>query len=373
MKYNTYIEEVPVYVPGVTTEELVKSHRIPKEKIVKLSSNENPLGPSPVAIEAVKSEAQTLNIYPDNTYTELKKALAKKIGVKPENIAVGNGSSEIFLFLSLSFLNENRTLVTSKHTFQIYKISGKIVGANVIQVPMRDELKINLDGILSAITEDTSVVYICNPNNPTGSYLTKGEIENFLDNVPEDVVVVFDEAYYEYVTADDYPETIDYIDRGNVVIIRTFSKIYGLAGLRLGYAITSPEIIEKFEHVRFPFSVSRPAAAAGIAALQDTLHVQRSRASNERNKFKMYKKFEELGVKYIPTQGNFIYVETEIPGKRLFEMLLNYGIIVRPLDAYELPMGIRVTIGSDNETDRFLSALKDVIKQWDTISLQEEG
>ena len=167
---------------------------------------------------------------------------------------------------------------------------------------------------------------------------------------------IVDEAYYEYVTASDYPKTINYIDRGNVVIIRTFSKIYGLAGLRLGYAITSPEIIEKFEHVRFPFSVSRPAVVAGIAALQDTLHVQRSRASNERNKFKMYKKFDELGVKYIPSQGNFIYLETKIRGKRLFEMLLNYGIIVRPLDAYELPMGIRVTIGSDYETDRFLSA-----------------
>lgn len=372
MKYNTYIEEVPVYVPGVTTEELGKSHGIPKEEIVKLSSNENPLGPSPVAAEAVKNEIQVLNIYPDNTYSELKMALSQKIGVKPENIAVGNGSSEIFLFLSLAFLNENCTLVTSRHTFQIYKISGKIVGSKVIQVPMRKGLKIDLEGILSSITRDTSIVYICNPNNPTGSYLTKEEVEYFLEQVPEDILVVFDEAYYEYVTASDYPETINYIDYGNVVIIRTFSKIYGLAGLRLGYAITSPEIIEKFEHVRFPFSVSRPAVVAGIAALQDTLHVQRSRASNERNKFKMYKKFDELGVKYISSQGNFIYLETKIRGKRLFEMLLNYGIIVRPLDAYELPMGIRVTIGNDHETERFLSALEDVIRKWDTINSREE-
>ena len=362
MKFNPYIEEVPVYVPGVTAESLVKSRGFSLDEIVKLSSNENPLGPSPFAVEAARYELNRVNLYPDNTYNDLKKAIAENIGLPPEMVYVGNGSSEIFLFLSLAFLNEKSNIVTSKHTFQIYKISGRIVGADVIQVPMREDLTINLERISQSVNENTRIIYICNPNNPTGTYLSESEVKRFIESVDQDVIIVFDEAYYEYVTADDYPDTRKFIDRGNIVIIRTFSKIYGLAGLRLGYALTSPEIIEKFEHVRFPFSVSRVARAAGIAALKDTNHVQQSRESNERNKLKMYKKFEELGVKYYPSQGNFVYIETWMKGSEIFKKLLNYGVIVRPLDAYDLPMGVRVTVGDDLQTDKFLEAFERVIK-----------
>ncbi len=360
MKYNTYIEDVPVYVPGVTTEELIKTHGFSKEEIVKLSSNENPLGPSPLAVSAVKREAENVHIYPDNTYALLKEKIAHKVGVSPENIAVGNGSSEIFLFLALVFLNDNTSLITSRHTFQIYRISGKIVGANVKLVPMKN-YRYDLDGIRNAIDESVRLIYICNPNNPTGTYLTHREVEEFLESIPDDVIVVFDEAYYEYVTAEDYPVSVNFINRKNVVIIRTFSKIYGIAGLRLGYAITTPEIIEKFEHVRFPFNVSKLAQAAGIASLDDKQHVLNSRMSNEKNKVRMYKKFDEIGVKYLPTQGNFIYIETTERGGEIFKRLLEYGIIVRPLDAFGLPYGIRVTIGNDIQTERFLKAFEKIL------------
>ncbi len=360
MKFNTYIEEVPVYIPGVTAEELAKSHGFSGDEIVKLSSNENPLGPSPLAINAIKKEASSGHIYPDNSYKMLKEKIAEKTGVRAENIAVGNGSSEIFLFLSLVFLNDNSTLVTSRHTFQLYRISGKIVGADVRLVPMKD-YRYDLEAIKNSIDGNVRAVYICNPNNPTGTYLSHEEVREFLDSVPDDVIIVFDEAYYEYVTAEDYPVTTDFIDRGNVVIIRTFSKIYGIAGLRLGYAITSPEIVEKFEHVRFPFNVSRVAQAAGIASLDDEEHVLRSRSSNERNRVRMYKKFEELGVKYLPSQGNFVYVQTHEKGIEIFNRLLEYGVIVRPLDAFGLPEGIRVTVGDDYQTHRFLEAFEKVL------------
>ena len=362
MKFNAYIEEVPVYVPGVTAESLVKSRGFSLDEIAKLSSNENPLGPSPFAVEASRYELNRVNLYPDNTYSELKRAIAEHVDLPPEMVYVGNGSSEIFLFLSLAFLNEKSNIVTSKHTFQIYKISGRIVGADVIQVPMREDMTIDLEGILASINNDTRIVYICNPNNPTGTYLSEREIREFIENVDRDTIVVFDEAYYEYVTADDYPDTKKFLEQGNVVIIRTFSKIYGLAGLRLGYALTTPEIIEKFEHVRYPFSVSRVARAAGIAALKDRNHVEQSRESNERNKLKMYKKFDELGVKYYPSQGNFVYIETKIRGSEIFKKLLDYGVIVRPLDAYDLPMGIRVTVGDDWQTEKFLEAFERVIE-----------
>ncbi|MBM7623832.1 histidinol-phosphate transaminase [Sporohalobacter salinus] len=353
------ILDIKPYVPGKPIEEVKRELGI--DDVIKLASNENPLGPSKQAIEAMEEAASKIHIYPHGSCHTLKKILSKRLGVKKEEIIFGNGSDDILKFIGESFVKADEEVIIARPSFSEYEFATNLMGGNVVTVPLTN-YKHDLDAMLKAITDRTKLVFICNPNNPTGTIVTQQEVDAFMAEVPEDVIVVFDEAYQEYVTSDDYPETIDYlVDYDNVIILRTFSKVYGLAGLRIGYAISNEELIGYLNRVRPPFEVNSMAQVAAEATLQDQNHLDRSREVNFKGKEYLYQEFERLGLEYVPTEANFILVDVKKDANKVFADMQQRGVIIRNAQAFGYETMIRVTIGTREQNQRLIDTLEKVL------------
>lgn len=349
------------YTPGKPIDEVARELGL-RGEIIKLASNENPLGPSPLALKAIQAGLKELNLYPDDNCYYLTKALARKLKVNEKELILGNGSVEILDFITKAFVNPGDEVIMAEYSFVMYKIITAIAGGKRVAVPLKD-LRHNLEAMVDAVTEQTKVIFIANPNNPTGTMNTTDEVRRFMARVPEHVIVVFDEAYYEYILRKDFPDTIrDYLRTGrNVIVLRTFSKIYGLAGLRLGYGIAKRELIEALRKVRLPFNINNIAQIGGLAALDDEMHIKRSRAINESGKDFLYKKFKEMGLPYVQTEANFIFVQPPMDGPTFSQSLMKRGMIVRYLAEQDYS-GVRITIGTKEQNQKLINAIKDVLK-----------
>ena len=352
--------ELKPYQPGKPIAELEREYGI--RGAIKLASNENPLGPSPKALAAVSEALPELARYPEGGGVLLKDALARRLNVRPEQISLGNGSNDILELAARCFVQPGDEVIFSRHAFAVYPIVTKAVGGVAVEVPARDWGN-DPEALLAAITPKTKLIFIANPNNPTGTWWTRAVLARFLAAVPANIVVVLDEAYFEYVTVDDFPNGIEELPRRpNLVVTRTFSKIYGLAGLRMGYGVSSPDIADIFNRVRQPFNVNSLAQVAAAAALDDAAHVQRSRADNTAGMRQLSEAFRTRGLRYIPSAGNFLSVDCGRPAAPIYEALLREGVIVRPVANYGMPNHLRITVGLAEENRRFLDALARVLQ-----------
>jgi len=324
---------------------------------IKLASNENPLGPSPQAMDAIRHAADQLSLYPDGNCTNLKNKLSQKYCIKPENIVVGNGSDEILLLIAGAFIEPGDEVVIAQPTFSEYEFSARLLGAIPVFVPLTNGAY-DLNAMAQAITPQTKVVYLCNPNNPTGTIFFQNDLDEFLARVPEDILVVMDEAYVEYVTHTHYPQSMHYINEKNIVVLRTFSKIYGLAGLRVGYGLASPEIIASLNKAREPFNVNRLAQIAATAALDDEAFLQKSKENNEAGKKYLYTEFDKLSLTYLLTEANFIFAETPMAGIEIFQALMDQGITIRPMASFGCDNAVRVTIGTEEQNQALIKGLR---------------
>lgn len=340
------------YTPGKPIEELERELGI--KGSIKLASNENPLGPSRKAIEAIIKAVENIHRYPDGGGYYLKRTLSERHEVKPEQIILGNGSNEVIEIFVRTFLRPGDEAIMASPSFVVYPmVIQAAYGKNVI-VPLR-EGRHNLGGMVKRVTDKTRMVFIANPNNPTGTINTETEFDSMMKNLPEGVLVVVDEAYHEYVTSRDYPDTMKYLREGrNIIILRTFSKIYGLAGLRIGYGITKKKFVNEMNKVRQPFNTNSLAQIGALAALSDYRHVEESRRINEEGKIYLYKELNSMGVKYLPTEANFIYIDIEGNAFQLYERFLKEGVIVRPMGHRNL----RLTIGLPDENRRFIKVFR---------------
>ncbi len=349
------------YLPGKPIDELKRELGI--EKIYKLASNENSIGRPKKNVVKIQDILENIHRYPDSVCFGLREKVAKKLGQNTEKILFGNGSDEIIELLGKTFLNDDDEIIVSKHSFVRYKMSADLMGATTITVEMTPNFVVNLEKMFDAITEKTKLIFIGNPNNPTGTFVEKLDFEKFIERVPENVLVIMDEAYYEFATEDpQYPETLELQKKyKNIVVLRTFSKIFGLAGLRVGYMIADPEIVGFVERVRPPFNVNSIAQIIASISLDDKEHLDATLDLIRSGKKFLYEEFKNLDMKYLPTSANFILFKTKIPGKILFQKLLQKGIIIRAVDEYELQEFARVTIGTPEENKAFIKALKEIL------------
>lgn len=357
LRIPDYVASLKPYVPGKPIEELERELGISGS--VKLASNENPLGPSKKALEVLSGNVlSNLNRYPDGGAYYLKQALSRHLGVKEAELIVGNGSNELLDIAVKTFMKPGDEAVMAWPSFVVYPMAVQAQGCTGIKVPLSG-FRHDLDAMADAVTESTRMLFIANPNNPTGTINTAVELDRLLDRLPADIIVVVDEAYYEYVTDPSYADSMKHFRDGrNLLILRTFSKIYGLAGLRVGYGISRPEILEEMNKMREPFNTSTPAQAAAIAALEDREHVERSKNINLEGRQYLCGELESLGVKYVPTEANFIFMFPGRDSEEVYQSLLMQGVIVRPMG----PDSIRVTIGLPEENKRFIEALSKVLK-----------
>lgn len=355
LKIPQYIEEIDPYIPGKPIEEVERELGL---TAVKLASNENPLGPSPLAVEAARRALAESHRYPDGGSYYLREALAARLDVPREKIIVGSGSTDIIHLAASVLLGAGESAVTSQGSFPLYYIAIEKMGANLIAVPQKN-YAFDLDGIARAVQKDTKIIYIANPNNPTGSIFDADAFDTFLQKIPEEILVVLDEAYYEYVQMKNYSRSLDLVRANkNVLVLRTFSKVYGLAGLRVGYGIGPVELIGAVDKIRLPFPVSGVAQAAALAALDDTEHVKRSLEANRAGLRQLENGLREIGVKSAPSVTNFVLVEVGGDADVLAAELLKLGVIVRPMAWMGFPHAIRVTVGTREENEKFLNALQ---------------
>ncbi|MBN2380291.1 histidinol-phosphate transaminase [candidate division WOR-3 bacterium] len=358
LKTRASLERIRPYKPGKLIEELVREYGFSGE-IIKLASNENPLGASPKALAALSHTLTEVHRYPDNSCYALVNHISEIHETPADCITVGNGSVELILQAALAYLDPKNEAIMSETSFIMYPVAINIAGAAPVSVPVKDWGH-DLKAILKSVTEKTRIIFLDNPNNPLGSVITRKEMDKFIQKVPAHVLVVIDEAYYEYVGNMDYPRSLHYVHEGyNVLVLRTLSKIYGLAGLRVGYGFARPEIIHAIHKVRLPFAVSRPAQIAALAALDDEEHRDASRAINETGKLYLTKEFGRLGLEYIPPHGNFIF--TRFPGEAepIRKALERRGMIVRPVADYK--EALRITIGTSDQNRKLIAALEEIL------------
>lgn len=357
LKVHPDIASLVPYLPGKPIEELERELGIPRA--TKLASNENPLGPSPKALAVLAEAARTLNRYPDGGAHRLRAALADRYKVTADQVILGNGSDEIIGLLVRAFLAPGDEAVMADQTFVIYKMEVTAAHGVPVVVPLKD-WRHNLPAMAAAVTPRTRLLFVCNPNNPTGTMVTGAEVDELMARIPEEVIVVFDEAYYEYVRSRDFPDSVGYVKQGrNAIVLRTFSKIYGLAGLRIGYGLTTQEIAGYLNRVRPPFNANSLAQKAALAALKDEEHVAQSRAMNETEITRVRAGLVALGFQPLPSEANFLYFDVGRNGREVFDALLRQGIIVRHIEGNML----RVTIGLPEENTRMLDALKHVLQR----------
>jgi histidinol-phosphate aminotransferase len=354
-KSLSYVRAISPYLPGKPITELAREMGIPVENIVKLASNENPLGMSPKAKIAVEQAINGIERYPDQF--DLIKAVAERCKLAQNQVVLGNGSNDVLDLIARVFLAPGRSAIFAQHAFAVYPLATLSTGAELISTPAKDYGH-DLNAMRAAVRPDTRIIWIANPNNPTGNFLPYPEVRAFLETVPKDVVVVLDEAYNEYIPPTERADTACWIkDFPNLVVTRTFSKIYGLAGLRVGYALASVEIADLMNRVRQPFNVNNLAIAAAIAALDDHAFVAESYELNRRGMEQILAGLKRLGLEYIPSHGNFVTFKAG-DGAAVNQKLLKQGVIVRPIGGYGLPEWLRVTIGKEPENARFLEALE---------------
>lgn len=361
IKPPDYISEIKPYIPGKPIEELERETGI--KDSIKIASNENPQGSSPLALKAIlnfltsSKSNNLLNRYPDGSGFYLKKALSKFLNVKEEEIILGNGSNELIDIAVRTFMQSGDDAIMAEPSFIVYPISVQSVGGNKIIIPLKNYTH-DLEAMADAISNKTKIIFIANPNNPTGTINKKMEFDRFMERVPENILVIIDEAYYEYVTDPDYADSMKHLRNGrNILILRTFSKIYGLAGLRIGYGISKPEILIEMNKLRPPFNTNTIAQIAAKHALEDTDFLKSTIEINEMGKKYLYKELKEMNIDFVPTQANFIYINLKLDSKIIYNKLLLKGIIVRPVG----PREIRVTIGLPDENRKFIEAFKSVL------------
>ena len=357
---NTELKDLPSYQPGRPIEEVARELGLPAADIIKLASNENPLGPSPAALAAMQRVLANLNLYPDGNAFYLKQKLATKFGVQTSHLILGNGSNEIIEFIGHAYMSPRVEVVVSQFCFAVYPLVTKLFGAKLVVVPAKNYGH-DLSAMLNAITPATRVIFVANPNNPTGTVIPREELTRLVERVPPNVLLVLDEAYIEFL--DDPADFISLVRRGtnpNLVLMRTFSKIFGLAGLRLGYGIAHPDLVAALEKVRQPFNINSIAQAAALAAMDDATHIQRTRENNTRGLKFFAHAFRELKLEFIPSAANFILVHVG-DGQRVFEEMQRRGVIVRPMGGYQLGEWIRITVGTPAENERCVMSLRQAL------------
>ncbi len=359
--FRKEIEDIPVYIPGKPIEEVQRTLGL--KRVIKLASNENSLGSSPKAIAAIKRSLKDINRYPDAASFYLKAKIARNIGLGINRIICGNGSDEIIILAMKAFVDKADEVIIAKPTFLIYQVAAGIIGANIKFVPLTKDLKYDLKAMKNAITDKTKMVFIANPDNPTGTYVNKKELEGFLEGLPRGILVYLDEAYFEFASSSfkDYPNGIDYLKHPNLIVTRSFSKVYGLAGLRVGYGIASPRIISYMDKFREPFNVNIVAQVAACAALDDNEFVKKTLKHVEKEKQFLYEAFDKIGLKYVRSATNFIMFDVKRDGSKVFEQLIRKGVIVRDMKAWGFDTFIRVTAGTREENEIFIETLKKVL------------
>ena len=351
-----HVRAIAAYVPGKPIAETARELGIPEADILKMASNENPLGPSPRAVEAMRGALPELDYYPDGSGYDLKAVIARKLGVKPEMLVLGNGSNDVLELAARAFLQPGDSAVFSRHAFLVYPLVTQAIGARAVEVAARD-YGADLEAMARAIGADTKIVFLANPNNPTGTFNPWDDVRRFMERVPANVLVVLDEAYGEYLPPELASPTPAWIKRfPNLIVSRTLSKAYGLAGLRVGFGIADPRVAELMNRVRQPFNVNHLAMVAACAALEDHAFIAQSREVNAAGLKQLEAGFRRLGLEYIPSRGNFITVRVG-DAKRVYEALLRDGVIVRPIAGYGLPEHLRVTVGLPEQNARFLASL----------------
>ena len=359
---NPVLENLPVYQPGRPIEEVARELGLPARSIIKMASNENPLGPSPMALAALKGAARQLHLYPDGNAFYFKQKLAAKLAVDTANLILGNGSNDILEFLAHALMGPGVDVVMSQYCFLVYPLVTRLLGANPVIVPARGHGH-DLPAMLQAVTPRTKAIFVANPNNPTGTLAAPEEVRQLLDQTPPRVVIVMDQAYLEYLEEpQDLLPLIRSGEKPNLILLRTFSKIYGLAGLRLGYGIGHPDFIAALEKVRQPFNVNSLAQAAGLAALDDDAHTQKTRQNNAGGRKYLEDALREMGVEYVPSSANFILLRVG-EARRVFTELQAAGIIVRPVENYGLPEWLRISIGTPRQNQRCLKALQEILRK----------
>lgn len=356
---NKNVHELVAYQPGKPIEETARELGMRPEDIVKLASNENALGPSPHAVQAMQNAAAHVHLYPDGASFDLRSKIAERFGVRFEQTVVGSGSSEIIELLCHACLNPEAELIAAKYSFTMYPLMCKLFNCKFVEVENKEDWSHDLQGMLRAITPQTRLIFITNPTNPVGTMVYQEEMDAFMEQVPDHVIVAFDEAYIDF--AETQPDSLRYVKQGkNVVVMRTFSKAYGLAGVRAGFAISSPEIADLLNKARSPFNMNSVAQAGAVAALDDQEHIARSVQMVRQGRQQYYAAFDAWGVSYIPTHANFLLVKVG-EGRRVFQECLKRGVILRPMDGYGLLDYIRITIGTAEENARCIEALRAVL------------
>ncbi|MFL6515703.1 MAG: histidinol-phosphate transaminase [Chthoniobacterales bacterium] len=355
---NPQLKNLKVYEPGKPIEETARELQVDAHSIVKLASNENPLGPSPAAVAAMTDALANAQLYPDGSAFYLIREIAARLKLGPDNIILGNGSNEVIEFAAHAFLNRGDSVVASQYAFIAYKIIATLFDATVLEVPSPDYHQ-HLDSMLEAITPSTRLVFVPNPNNPTGTIVSQADIDRFMENVPDHVVTVFDEAYYEFL--DRPPDTIRYVrEERNVIVLRTFSKIHGLAGLRVGYGIAPAAVIAILQKTREPFNVNTVGQVGALAALHDTKHQQRTKGTVDAGRKYFQAEFDRLRLEYLPGAGNFLMVKVG-DGPAIFREMLRQKVIVRPLVGYGLGEWLRISIGTMEQNQQCISALNHIL------------
>ncbi len=355
---NPQLRELVPYEPGKPIEDVARELGLEADEIIKLASNENPLGPSPKAVQAMVAAVPGVNIYPDGGGWKLRNAIAKRFDLGMENVVLGNGSNEIIELVGHSFLKPGDEVVVAEHAFVVYKLMATLFGANTVEVA-DPGFAHDLDAMADAITSRTREIFIANPNNPTGTLVGSDEIERFMDRVPEEVIVIFDEAYHEFLQ--NPPDTLKYVREGrNVVVMRTFSKIQGLAGLRIGYGLAPAPLAAILQKARQPFNANAIAQAGALAALGDEAHQTRTREITDEGRNYLQGAFGEMGLEFVPSFANFVLVKVG-DGDAVFEAMLRTGVIVRAMRGYQLPEWIRISVGTMQQNRRCIEVLKEVL------------
>lgn len=356
--FRSELSNISAYKPGKPIEDVMKEYGL--KDVVKLASNENPLGCSPKVKEVLIDAIESLALYPDGNVTLLKEALAEKLSLKPEQILPSSGSDEMVDLISKTFINKDDEVIMADITFPRYITTAKMMGGKPVIVPLK-EWTYDIDGMLEAITNETKLIWLCNPNNPTGTMFSEDKLLNFLKNVPKNIIVIYDEAYNEYVTDDTYPKnSIELLkDYPNLIVMRTFSKMYGLAALRIGYTMASEEIIENINKIRNPFNVNKLAQIAAIAALNDQDFVNKCYEMNKEGKEFLYNEFDKLSLEYPISETNHIFVNVEKDANEIFLELQKKGMIIRPM----IGTWIRVSIGTMEQNKLFINLLKEVLEK----------
>ena len=355
-----YVRRIAPYVPGKPIEELAREHGLSEERIVKLASNENPRGPSPKARDAIAAACAGITRYPDGNGYALKRAIAARYSVGPEQIVLGNGSNDVLELATQAFLRPGDEAVYAQHAFAVYPLATQARGATGVEVPARDHGH-DLGAMARAINARTRIVFVANPNNPTGTWVAPSELKAFLEAVPRECLVVLDEAYDEYLEPAQRSPSVSWLAaHANLIVSRTFSKAYGLAGLRVGFGMMDATVADMLNRVRQPFNVSSVAQAAALAALDDTAYVAESARLNRAGLAELTAALDSMGVRYVPSHANFLLVHVG-DGARVYEQMLRDGVIVRPVANYGLPQHVRVTVGLPEENRRFLAALESAL------------